>query len=166
MTGKGARMGEDGKEDYSKEFLSGLRRVGAPSPPSRMGTERKAMLEELRTERDEVREEWKALGRRLDALERSVHGLEMLFGEVPAPPIDNPVGAEAIREVLRLSGREMSTADILEELQSRGWAPASKNPINATASNAARACTVYDDVVRRRSSIGLVYRYGVRRRAS
>ena len=71
-----------------------------------------------------------------------------------------PRGAEAVRLVLMDANAELNVREITAALMERGWAPHSKNPENATSSNAARAVEVYPDVVRRRADNGsLVYRY-------
>jgi len=72
---------------------------------------------------------------------------------------DHPRGADAVRAVLQDEGREMTVRQITEALLTKGWGPRSKNPENATSSNAARAAEVYAEITRRRGPEGLVYKY-------
>ncbi|MGH9280663.1 MAG: hypothetical protein ACRD12_21545 [Acidimicrobiales bacterium] len=72
---------------------------------------------------------------------------------------DGPRGVEAVRRVLMEVGRPMDVKDIAEHLDYRGWIK-SRDPVNATFSNAARAAEVLPDVERYLGEGGIyLYRY-------
>ena len=136
------------------------------------------LLAEMEKEHREVLDQLSVLTTRAKGLSSGISGLRTflatLDGVTEAPhleatgeerndapnDVEHPRGAEAVRRVLLEAGREMNIREITQELAARGWSPRSRNPENATSSNAARATEVFPDVARRRGENGLIlYKY-------
>lgn len=98
-------------------------------------TELRRMLKELRAELDSVEAEFAALEARRTWLRQAVTGIEGLLGATEEAPsavtVDGrvPRGREAALQILKEHPfREMTISDMVEELESRGWAPKSERP--------------------------------------
>lgn len=132
------------------------------------------LVETFKAEWRAVTEHLTTLQHREASLAQTVAGLEGLLGtqtvsmsgtsnlktSTTATLTSYPRGGEAIRQVLQEAGREMTVKEISDELIRRGWAPHSRNPENATSSNASRAAESLPEVARRRGEHGaFVYKY-------
>ncbi len=145
-------------------------------------TEMRRLLTQFEDEQREVEDQAARLAMRNGGLVQAISGLRALLtaageevgqrdvGAIDAATVaesanldntveeDHPRGADAVRVVLQDEGREMTVRQITEALLTKGWGPRSKNPENATSSNAARAAEVYAEITRRRGPEGLVYK--------
>lgn len=128
----------------------------------------RAIVKDLTAERDEVAAQMEGLQRRHQSLMQAIEGLQGLVSQSegveeieytpPSPPAPEvariPRGAEAIKIVLRETGQRLNSTEINNELERRGWSPRSKNPENATSSNAARASETVHEIMRARDASG------------
>lgn len=132
------------------------------------------LLDDLRGEQRSIAREAAVLEHRGAALSKTIEGIESLLEEVDvehttgvrsvpgqrASAADHPKGVEAVRRILVETGAEMDVRTLADELVKRGWIK-SRDPVNATFSNASRA--VADEasgIVRRRGpGNSFLYRY-------
>ena len=134
-----------------------------------MDTTLNLALDELKAQRNQLREQLELVNEAMESLERVVRSQKAAVRiDIPRRPVRSarpgvPSGPEGVRLVLAAHpGECLSVKQITEELMSRGWAGEARDPVNATSSNALVAMRNYPEEIsreRERGTTAFLYCY-------